>query len=597
MGVRNKNTTNYVHPDEPNLLDLHKAMEYSPDGLPHVRVTLGSDNITINGDVNIPQPLAVTQHADSTPWQISKNSTANSASNPINVSAEITGITTVDFPPSATTAFGELMAITMTPVIQADMIHGLDPDQFTMDEVNGGSVTVTANSTWQVASGTQANGYARLKTSRFLRYQPGQGAIGRWTAAFTVTGTTKLAAGVDNIYQLAGFYGREDGYAFGYSGDPAHTEIGVLHRYGGRVEIRTLTINTAPTGNQNITITLNGVAYVVAVVAGSTGETAGRISVGLQAISDANNRWDIQYCASTVTFCYYTSGERNGTYSLSSSGTGTLATGTFSRSQIGATPTDAWTYVGDWNGTVVNFDPSKLNLYSVDFRWLGAGRVRFMMEDPATGEMVVVHTQKWGSTSLIPHLIKPNLRISYRAGSTSGATASRNVVVTGASCMAGVEGIINQTGHSEGWYDINSTNRAKDTVWHLISVQNPYIRTNGLNTSQLIIQDLTVAAQGADPSVIYVVVNPVGLASPLVFAPIPGPANSRVFAQVSNSLIAETITLDNVANVQTLGINGNATFDLKPYNFSLAPGDMISVFISSSNAITRSSVGLSWRVD
>lgn len=514
----------------------------------------------------------------------------------------VTGITTVDFPPSSTTAFGELMAITMTPVIQADMIHGLDPDQFSVTEINSGTVTVTANSTWEVASGTQANGYARLKTNRFLRYQPGQGAIGRWTAAFTaVTGSintgTKYVYGVDNIYQLAGFYGREDGYAFGYSGDPAHPEIGVLHRYGGKVEIRTLTINTAPTGNQNITVTLNGVPYTVAVVAGTTGETAGRIAVGLKAISDAHNRWDIQYCASTVTFCYYTTGNKNGTYSLSSSGAGTLATGTFSRSQIGATPNDVWTYVRDWNGTVVNFDPTKLNLYSVDFRWLGAGRVRFMMEDPATGEMVVVHTQVWGSSSLIPHMIKPNLRISYRSGSTSGAAASQNVIVTGASCMAGVEGIINQTGHSEGWYNIDSTNKAKDTVWHLISVQNPYIRTNGINTSQLIIQDLTVAAQGADPAVIYVVVNPTGVSSPLVFAPIPGPATTRVFAQASVSAVSENLAVDNIANVQTLAINGSATFDLKPYNFSLAPGDMISVFASSSNALTRTTVGLSWRVD
>jgi hypothetical protein len=52
MGVRNKNSTGYVHPDEPNLLDLHKAMEYR-DGIPHLRVNLGSDSVTITGDVNV----------------------------------------------------------------------------------------------------------------------------------------------------------------------------------------------------------------------------------------------------------------------------------------------------------------------------------------------------------------------------------------------------------------------------------------------------------------------------------------------------------------------------------------------------------------
>lgn len=38
MGVQNKNSTNYVHPNEPNLLDLHNAMEYNNAGEPVLRV-------------------------------------------------------------------------------------------------------------------------------------------------------------------------------------------------------------------------------------------------------------------------------------------------------------------------------------------------------------------------------------------------------------------------------------------------------------------------------------------------------------------------------------------------------------------------------
>jgi hypothetical protein len=38
MGVQNPNSTNYEHPDEPNLLNLHKAMEYNTLGEPQIRV-------------------------------------------------------------------------------------------------------------------------------------------------------------------------------------------------------------------------------------------------------------------------------------------------------------------------------------------------------------------------------------------------------------------------------------------------------------------------------------------------------------------------------------------------------------------------------
>ena len=53
MGVQNPNSTNYVHPNEPNLLNIHKALEYSDGVKPHLRVSLGSDNITVSGNVNV----------------------------------------------------------------------------------------------------------------------------------------------------------------------------------------------------------------------------------------------------------------------------------------------------------------------------------------------------------------------------------------------------------------------------------------------------------------------------------------------------------------------------------------------------------------
>lgn len=48
MGVRNDNSTSYVHADEPNLLNIHKAMEYDPTGQPILRTTSSAFNATIN---------------------------------------------------------------------------------------------------------------------------------------------------------------------------------------------------------------------------------------------------------------------------------------------------------------------------------------------------------------------------------------------------------------------------------------------------------------------------------------------------------------------------------------------------------------------
>jgi len=56
---RTVNSTAYEHSSEPNLNDLHKAMDYNDAGEPHIRVSLGSDNITITGDVNLLDTVTV----------------------------------------------------------------------------------------------------------------------------------------------------------------------------------------------------------------------------------------------------------------------------------------------------------------------------------------------------------------------------------------------------------------------------------------------------------------------------------------------------------------------------------------------------------
>lgn len=46
MGVRNQNSTTYVHPDEANLLNLHKGMDYDQYGQPILRTALTNVDVT-----------------------------------------------------------------------------------------------------------------------------------------------------------------------------------------------------------------------------------------------------------------------------------------------------------------------------------------------------------------------------------------------------------------------------------------------------------------------------------------------------------------------------------------------------------------------
>ena len=56
---RDNNSTSYVHPNEENLFNLHKAMEYNSDGQPIIRTSIGGESVTITGNVSIPGSIEI----------------------------------------------------------------------------------------------------------------------------------------------------------------------------------------------------------------------------------------------------------------------------------------------------------------------------------------------------------------------------------------------------------------------------------------------------------------------------------------------------------------------------------------------------------
>lgn len=61
MGVQNPNSTNYVHPDESNILNLHKAMEYNALGQPIIRTVSGggAGGVDAFGRMQVGQPYTL----------------------------------------------------------------------------------------------------------------------------------------------------------------------------------------------------------------------------------------------------------------------------------------------------------------------------------------------------------------------------------------------------------------------------------------------------------------------------------------------------------------------------------------------------------
>ena len=156
------------------------------------------------------------------------------------------------------TAFGEQSVAEPTPAVQLQFPYNINTDLVEKRENNAGSIT-QSGSMAVMQSGASANSAAHMLSRIPLKYNPGQGALVRFTALFTT--------GVANSIQVAGIGEVGDGLFFGYNG----ATFSILRREKGVPEIQTLTISAgAGSSSGNITINLDGVSKVVAVALNDT---------------------------------------------------------------------------------------------------------------------------------------------------------------------------------------------------------------------------------------------------------------------------------------------------------------------------------------
>jgi hypothetical protein len=325
--------------------------------------------------------------------------------------------------------FGDIQTVVIQPQGQGDFVYGISDTTFLTSSFNGGSTSVT-DGVASISTGTNANGSASIKLKRGIKYRPGQGALGRFTALFDTA--------VANNFQLAGIGNDECGYYVGYNG----TSFGVLHNTTAQVEIRTLTI-TVGAGTGTVTVTLDGTAVDVDVVGGAdTTQTAYQLAT----LGDYSQAGDAGFTADAIGSTVVFTAKRpnttsTGTYSVS----GASIVGTFAQTKAGTDPTQTFIPQSSFNvdrldGTGASgliLDPTKGNVFQIDYQYLGFGNATYSVEDPNSGRFIVFHIIKNTNNRITPVLKNPNTSVlltSFNVGNTS------NVDIKTASMSAFIEG-------------------------------------------------------------------------------------------------------------------------------------------------------------
>jgi hypothetical protein len=164
---RYQTSSTYVHPQDSNLLNLHKAMQYNDNDQPVVRVALGGEDITITGDVTIPAEVLVYTTATSPLFTHLVKMGSVTLTDFMPIKGSITGTVEVSNLPAVQTITGTVVASNFTSSVRI----------ISMPNING---VVTVNSMPPI-TGTVA-------ISNF----PTTSTVYQGTDPWVVTGTVRL---------------------------------------------------------------------------------------------------------------------------------------------------------------------------------------------------------------------------------------------------------------------------------------------------------------------------------------------------------------------------------------------------------------------
>jgi hypothetical protein len=392
------------------------------------------------------------------------------------------------------TAFDEVLMAQLTPVVQLQFPYNINSVLVDSRANQSGAVTQASNMA-HLSTGAAANSSAQLLSKDHIDYNPGQGTVER----FTASGITCVA----NSTQVIGVGDSGDGYFFGCDG----ADFGVLRRKGGSPEIRTLTVSTASSDAENITITLDGDAQSSVTVTASGVITTTANEIAAADYTDTGRGWTAEAVGDTVIFYSWDSSVRTGSYTLSSA---TSAVGAIAQTVAGIAPTDTWNAQANWsedqgdNSVLLPvMDWTKGNVFQIRYQWLGFGMISYSVENPDTGRFVKVHEIEYANANTSPSVNDPSLPLCAIVANASNATD----LTMDIGSMAGfIEGKDAELGSKRAVKN-NKTN-AGATEIPILTIRNKTVYQGRLNRTKVKVKLASMSVEHTKPMTVNFYLNP-----------------------------------------------------------------------------------------
>lgn len=152
----------------------------------------------------------------------------------------------------------------------------------------------------------------------------------------------------------------------------------------------------------------------------------------------------------------------------------------------------------------MTLDQTKLNVYQVQYQWLGAGQINFFLEDDDTGEFVRVHSIKYTNRNTTPSINNPTLPLSLHSENTGNTT---NLTIKSSSMAAFTEGQFDNPGLIT---DVDVEGISYLTASGEVPILSIRSRTTYQSVTNRVVSqgvDIGVSADGTKPAIFRMYVN------------------------------------------------------------------------------------------
>lgn len=230
----------------------------------------------------------------------------------------------------------------------------------------------------------------------------------------------------------------------------------------------------------------------------------------------------------------------------------------------------------------MTLDQTKLNVFEIQFQYLGAGAITLLIEDDSTGEFVKAHTVLYANKNITPSVFNPNFH--HTMWVDNGVTTS-NMIVKSSSYGFFVEGKTDLINTHQPQFGTGSREKTSvTTAVPIFTIRNKTIYVSKDNSIDIVLERFSASIEAGSPNnlgELFVIKNGTLGGSPS-FSDI-NTANSVIEIDESATSISGGQTLFGAA---LAGKNDKESDNIIDLKIILNPGDTLSFVGASANSAT-----------